>query len=124
MSSSGNQLEGGLKSRHLTMLSIAGVIGGALFVGSGKVIANAGPAAILAYLGGGILVVLVMRMLGEMAVEEPVSGSFSYYADKYWGPFPGFMLGWNYWFSYVIISMAELTAVGIYVHYWLPDLPQ
>ena len=52
MSSSGNQLEGGLKSRHLTMLSIAGVIGGALFVGSGKVIANAGPAAILAYLGG------------------------------------------------------------------------
>ena len=82
MSSSGNQLEGGLKSRHLTMLSIAGVIGGALFVGSGKVIANAGPAAILAYLGGGILVVLVMRMLGEMAVAQPDTGSFSTYADR------------------------------------------
>ena len=93
MSSSGNQLEGGLKSRHLTMLSIAGVIGGALFVGSGKVIANAGPAAILAYLGGGILVVLVMRMLGEMAVAQPDTGSFSTYADRAIGRWAGFTIG-------------------------------
>lgn len=72
-----SELKSGLKSRHLTMISLAGVIGGALFIGSGSVIYNAGPAAILAYTLGGILVMLIMRMLGEMAVAEPDSGSFS-----------------------------------------------
>ncbi len=75
-------LKSGLKSRHLTMISIAGVIGGALFVGSGSVIYSAGPAAILAYAIGGLLVLLIMRMLGEMAVMNPDSGSFSTYADR------------------------------------------
>ena len=78
VSNESTSLKGGLKSRHLSMISIAGVIGGALFVGSGKVIASAGPAAILAYLAGGLLVVLVMRMLGEMAVI--VSSFFGFVA--------------------------------------------
>ena len=112
MSSSGNQLEGGLKSRHLTMLSIAGVIGGALFVGSGKVIANAGPAAILAYLGGGILVVLVMRMLGEMAVAQPDTGSFSTYADRAIGRWAGFTIGWLYWSFWSLLMGWEAYVAG------------
>ena len=119
-----SQMQRGLKNRHLQMIALGGAIGTGLFYGSASTISLGGPSVIAAYFICGIVIFLIMRMLGEMAVEEPVSGSFSYYADKYWGPFPGFMLGWNYWFSYVIISMAELTAVGIYVHYWLPDLPQ
>lgn len=79
-------LQSGLKSRHLTMISIAGVIGGALFVGSSNVIYATGPAVILAYALGGLLVLFIMRMLGEMAVMNPDSGSFSTYADRAIGP--------------------------------------
>lgn len=64
-----------------------------------------------------------MRHLGEMVVEEPVSGSFSYFAHKYWGPMAGFMSGWNYWVLYVLVSMAELSAIGTFVQFWLPELP-
>lgn len=92
-----SKLSASLKSRHLTMMSIAGVIGGALFVGSGSVIHSAGPAAVLAYLAGGILVVLIMRMLGEMATSSPDTGSFSTYADRAIGRWAGFTIGWLYW---------------------------
>jgi amino acid transporter len=64
-----------------------------------------------------------MRQLGEMVVEEPVSGSFAHFAYKYWGPFAGFLSGWNYWVMFVLVGMAELTAAGIYMQYWLPDVP-
>lgn len=74
-------LKHGLKSRHLTMISIAGVIGGSLFVGSGSIIYNTGPVVFLTYALGGLLVWFIMRMLGEMAVLNPDSGSFSTYAD-------------------------------------------
>jgi len=114
----------GLKNRHLQMIALGGAIGTGLFYGSAPTIALTGPSIVLSYLLGGIVIFFIMRMLGEMAVEEPVSGSFSYYASKYWGEFPGFLSGWNYWFNYVIVSMAELTAVGIYMNYWIPDLPQ
>ena len=58
-----------------------------------------------------------------MVVEEPVAGSFSHFAYKYWGNFAGFASGWNYWVLYVLVAMAELTAVGIYVQYWWPEIP-
>ena len=90
-------LKNGLKSRHLTMISIAGVIGGSLFIGSGNVIYSAGPAAVLAYAFGGLLILLIMRMLGEMAVLNPDSGSFSSYADRAIGRWAGFTIGWLYW---------------------------
>lgn len=64
-----------------------------------------------------------MRQLGEMVVEEPVSGSFAHFAYKYWGPFAGFLSGWNYWVMFVLVGMAELTAAGIYMQYWFPDVP-
>ena len=118
------KLKRGLKNRHLQMIALGGAIGTGLFYGSASTIALAGPSVMLAYLIGGIVIFFIMRMLGEMAVDEPVSGSFSYYATKYWGRFPGFLSGWNYWFNYVLVSMAELTAVGIYMQFWYPDLPQ
>src|SRR5690554_7689219 len=64
-----------------------------------------------------------MRQLGEMVVEEPVSGSFSHFAYKYWGSFAGYASGWNYWILYILVSMSELTAIGIYVQYWWPEIP-
>ena len=66
---------------------------------------------------------LIMRQLAEMVVDEPVAGSFSYFADKYCGHLAGFASGWNYWVLYILVSMAELTAVGIYVQYWWPGIP-
>ncbi len=119
-----NNLNRGLKNRHLQMIALGTAVGTGLFYGSTATISLAGPAVALSYLIGGLVVFLIVRMLGEMSVEEPVSGSFSYYADKYWGKFFGFLAGWNYWFLYIIVSMAELTAVSIYVAYWLPDFPQ
>lgn len=102
-----SKLNASLESRHLTMMSIAGVIGGALFVGSGSVIHSAGPAAVLAYLAGGILVVLIMRMLGEMATSSPDTGSFSTYADRAIGRWAGFTIGWLYWWYWVILMAWE-----------------
>jgi len=64
-----------------------------------------------------------MRHLGEMIVEEPVAGSFSHFAYKYWGKFPGFLAGWNYWMLYVLVAMSELTAVAKYINYWWPHIP-
>lgn len=116
-------LKGGLKSRHLTMMSIAGVIGGALFVGSGNAIATAGPAVILAYLGGGILVVLVMRMLGEMAVAHPDTGSFSTYADRAIGRWAGFTIGWLYWYFWALLMGWEAFVAGKILSSWFPMIP-
>lgn len=114
----------GLKNRHLQMIALGTAVGTGLFYGSASTISLAGPATALSYLIGGIIIFLIVRMLGEMSVDQPVSGSFSYYATKYWGKFPGFLAGWNYWFLYIFVSMAELSAVSIYVSYWLPDMPQ
>ena len=85
-----SQLKAGLKPRHITMISIAGVIGAGLFVGSANAIATAGPAVLIAYALAGTLVVLVMRMLGEMATAQPDTGSFSTYADRSLGRWAGF----------------------------------
>ena len=119
-----NKMQRGLKNRHLQMIALGTAVGTGLFYGSTATIALAGPAVSLSYLVGGIIIFFIVRMLGEMSVEEPVSGSFSYYASKYWGEFPGFLAGWNYWFLYILVSMAELSAVSIYLGYWFPDLPK
>ena len=118
-SSSG--LEHGLKPRHVTMRSIAGVIGAGLFVGSGHAIAQAGPAVLLAYAAAGTLVVLVMRMLAEMAVASPDTGSFSTYADRAIGHWAGFTIGWLYWWFWVLVIPLEAVAAGTILHAWFPD---
>ena len=117
-------LQAGLKPRHVTMISIAGVIGAGLFVGSAKAIATAGPAVLIAYALAGTLVVLVMRMLGEMATAQPDTGSFSTYADRALGPWAGFSIGWLYWWFWVIVIPVEATAGALILGDWFPGVPQ
>ena len=102
---------------------MGGAIGTGLFLGSAQVIQSAGPSIILGYAIGGLIAFLIMRQLGEMIVHEPVAGSFSHFANKYWGKFPGFLAGWNYWILYVLVAMTELTAVAKYINYWWPHIP-
>jgi len=115
-----SQLSQGFKPRHVTMLSIAGIIGAGLFVGSGHAIAAAGPATLIAYALSGLLVVLVMRMLGEMAVANPDTGSFSTYADQAIGPWAGFTIGWLYWWFWVLVIPIEALAAGHVLNEWFP----
>ncbi|MEW5809756.1 MAG: amino acid permease [Actinomycetota bacterium] len=106
------KLGNSLKPRHITMISIAGIIGAGLFVGSKNAIAEAGPAVILSYIMAGTLVVLVMRMLGEMATANPDTGSFSVYADRALGGWAGFSIGWLYWWFWVLVIPVEATAAA------------
>ncbi|MGW5520714.1 amino acid permease [Gordonia sp. NPDC003950] len=101
-----------LKPRHITMISIAGVIGAGLFVGSANAIEKAGPAVLISYAMAGTLVVLVMRMLGEMATSNPDTGSFSVYADRALGRWAGFSVGWLYWWFWVLVIPVEATAAA------------
>lgn len=117
------RLHRGLKNRHIQLIALGGAIGTGLFLGIAETIQMAGPSVLLGYAIAGIIAFFIMRQLGEMVVEEPVSGTFSHFAHKYWSPLAGFMSGWNYWVLYVLVGMAELTAVGIYVQYWWPDFP-
>ena len=117
------KLQRRLKNRHIQLIAMGGAIGTGLFLGSAHIIQSAGPSIILGYLIGGVIAFLIMRQLGEMIVHEPVSGSFSHFAYKYWGKFAGFMSGWNYWVLNILVCMAELSAVGLYIHYWWPDIP-
>ncbi|WP_437215727.1 amino acid permease [Pectobacterium sp. LFLA-215] len=117
------QLKRGLKNRHIQLIALGGAVGTGLFLGIAQTIKMAGPSVLLGYAIAGIIAFFIMRQLGEMVVEEPVAGSFSHFAYKYWSNFAGFMSGWNYWVLYVLVSMAELTAVGIYIQYWWPDVP-
>ena len=117
------RLHRGLKNRHIQLIALGGAIGTGLFLGIAQTIQMAGPSVLLGYAIAGIIALFIMRQLGEMVVEEPVSGTFSHFAHKYWSPLAGFMSGWNYWVLYVLVGMAELTAVGIYVQYWWPDFP-
>lgn len=116
-----NELHRGLETRHLRLISLGAAIGVGLFLGSGSAIQMAGPAILVAYLLGGLAVFIIMRALGEMAVNNPVAGSFSRYALDYVSPLAGYLTGWNYWFFWVIACMTEVTAVGIYMQLWFPN---
>ncbi len=117
------QLKHGLSNRHIQLIALGGSIGTGLFLGISQTIKLAGPSVILGYALAGLIAFFMMRQLGEMVVEEPVSGSFSYFAYKFWSPFAGFMSGWNYWVLNVLVCMAELSAIGLYVQYWWPEIP-
>ncbi|MBR7940852.1 amino acid permease [Burkholderia cenocepacia] len=124
-----SDLKCGLKQRHMTMIALGGVIGAGLFVGSGVVIQQTGPAAILSFLITGGLVVLVMRMLGEMACAMPAVGSFYEYARLAFGNWrgpgrmAGFLTGWMYWYFWVIVVALEAVAGARLIQFWLPDTP-
>jgi AAT family amino acid transporter len=117
-------LQRGLKDRHVQMIAIGGTIGVGLFLGSATAIQKAGPGLALSYAIGGLVMFFIMRALGELLLYRPVSGSFATYTEEFVGPWAGFMTGWSYWFMWVVIGMAEITAVGVYVHYWFPGIPQ
>ncbi|WP_083402214.1 amino acid permease [Bacillus sp. MUM 116] len=118
-----HELKHDLKTRHVTMISIGGVIGAGLFIGSGNMIMSAGPGALISYIIAGLMIVLIMRMLGEMAVVNPDSGSFATYAQQAFGPWAGYTIGWLYWFNWVIITAIETTLLGTFVHNWIPAIP-
>ncbi|MDF0606388.1 amino acid permease [Neisseriaceae bacterium TC5R-5] len=123
LSENNHQMRRSLKNRHIQMIALGGAIGTGLFYGSSEAIGASGPSVLLVYALVGLVIFLVMRQMGEMVVDEPVSGSFSYFAYKYWGKFPGFFSGWNYWLSYIIVNMIELTVIGTYINFWFPTMP-
>src|ERR1700678_3456530 len=118
-----------LRQRHMTMIALGGVIGAGLFVGSGVVIKAAGPAAVISFVITGLLVVLVMRMLGEMAVALPTVGSFYEYSRLAWsdrprlGELAGFVTGWMYWYFWVIVVALEAVAGAGLIRFWFPGAP-
>jgi len=122
MQSQTQGLKRGLSARHIRFMALGSAIGTGLFYGSAAAIQMAGPAVLLAYLIGGAAVFMVMRALGEMAVRNPVSGSFGQYATTYLGPMAGFILGWTYAFEMIIVCLADITAFGIYMGFWFPEV--
>src|SRR3954468_14214690 len=117
------ELKKGLRQRHMTMISLGGVIGAGLFVGSSAVMKSSGPGAILSYAAAGLLVVLVMRMLGEMAVARPAQGSFMEYTRQALGNRGGFTVGWLYWYFWAIVLAVEAVAGAQILQNWLPGVP-
>ena len=113
-----------LKVRHIRLMALGSTIGVGLFLGSATAIKLAGPSILLGYLLAGIVAFIVLRTLGEMAVHEPVAGSFAAYANNYVSPLAGYMVGWGYWTYWVVVGIAEVTAVGIYMGIWFPEIPQ
>lgn len=118
------KLERGLAARHIEMIALGGTIGVGLFMGSATSIKWAGPSVILAYAIAGIFLFFIMRSMGEMLYIDPTTGSFVTFAHKYISPLVGFVTAWSYWFAWVTIGMAEVTAIGMYMKFWYPVLPQ
>lgn len=113
-----------LASRHITMITLGGIIGASLFVGSGNVIRSVGPAALVSYLIGGVLVFLAMRMLGEMAAARPTTGSFMEYARVGLGDWAAYFVGWLYWYFWVGVIAFEAVVSGSILHGWMPGIPE
>ncbi|MFI0470281.1 MULTISPECIES: amino acid permease [Saccharopolyspora] len=113
-----------LKNRHLQMIALGGIIGASLFIGSGAVISTVGPAAVLSYALGGLIVVLVMRMLGEMATAAPTLGSFMEYARSSLGNWAGFTIGWLYWYYWVGVVAFEAVVGAELLNPLVPVVPQ
>ena len=124
MKENAEALHRSLGERQIRLMALGSAIGVGLFLGSATAIKMAGPAIMLAYIIGGAMIFLIMRALGEMAVHNPVAGSFCRYAQDYMGPLAGYLTGWNYWFLWLVTCIAEITAVAIYMGIWLPDVPR
>src|SRR3954468_3796635 len=118
------KLERGLKNRHVQLIAIGGAIGTGLFLGAGKSIHLAGPSILFAYMITGIICFLIMRSLGELLLSNLKYNSFVDFVQDYLGNMAAFMTGWTYWFCWISIAMADITAVGLYAQYWFPEIPQ
>ncbi|WP_295642531.1 amino acid permease [uncultured Corynebacterium sp.] len=112
----------GLKHRHLHFIALGSAIGTGLFYGSSSAIQAAGPSVLLMYIVAGTVVYFMLRGLGELVLRNPHSGSFAEYATKYLGSWAGFITGWMFALEMVIVCLADLSAIGIYMKFWFPDV--
>ncbi|KZL92426.1 amino acid permease [Clostridium magnum] len=122
--SENQNLSRGLKNRHVQLLAIGGAIGTGLFLGSGRSIHLAGPSILFAYMITGVICFLIMRALGELLLSNLNYHSFVDFVHDYLGEAAAFITGWTYWFCWISLAMADVTAVGLYVQYWIPNIAQ
>ncbi|MBV4428440.1 amino acid permease, partial [Clostridium tyrobutyricum] len=122
--SENQNLSRGLKNRHVQLLAIGGAIGTGLFLGSGRSIHLAGPSILFAYAITGLICFLIMRALGELLLSNLNYHSFVEFVHDYLGNGAAFITGWTYWFCWISLAMADLTASGLYMQYWFPGVPQ
>lgn len=124
MMNENNELQRGLGARQMRMIALGGTIGVGLFMGATSTIKWTGPSVIFAYLIAGLFLFLVMRAMGEMVYLHPTSGSFANFASDYINTVAGYLTAWSNIFQWVVVGMSEVIAVGEYMNYWFPDLPQ
>jgi len=117
-------LSRGLKNRHVQLLAIGGAIGTGLFLGSGRSIHLAGPSILFSYMITGIICFFVMRALGELLLSDLKYHSFVDFVREYLGNGAAFITGWTYWFCWISLAMADVTAAGLYIQYWFPSIEQ
>src|SRR5690606_8935941 len=116
-------LKKGFSNRHIQLIALGGSIGTGLSLGISQTIHHEAPSVFLRQTIAGLIALLIIAQLGEWIVLQSVCASFSHFAYKYWGKFAGFMSGWNCWVLNILVCMAELSAVGLYIHYWWPEIP-
>ena len=120
--SGGSGLRRGLSARQVQMIAIAGTIGTGLFLGTGRSLAQGGPGSMLiCYSIVGFIVHVTLLLLGEMATQYPVAGSFNAYTTRFFSPSYGFALAWNYWFNDAVSVASDLTAAQLVLHFWIPQ---
>jgi L-asparagine permease len=113
-----------LAGRQVQMIAIGGAIGVGLFYGTGAKIAADGPGLVVAFAAAGVVAFFVLRAMGELVLYHPTAGSFVEYAREFIGPWAGYVSGWMYWLNWAATGVAEITAVGVYVQFWAPAVPQ
>lgn len=113
----------GLKNRHIQLIAIAGTIGTGLFLGAGKTIEMTGPSIVFSYIIVGIAMFVFLRTIGELLYKDPTQHSFLNFTTKYVGNRTGYFVQWTYWLVLVFVCISELTAIGTYVQFWLPNVP-
>ena len=118
------ELSRGLENRHLQLIAIGGAIGTGLFLGSGRTISLAGPSILLVYLIIGFFLFFVMRAMGELLLSNLAYKSFADFATDLIGPWAGFYIGWTYWMCWVVIGIADTTAITGYLAEWFPNQPK
>lgn len=116
------KLHKGLTAGQLAMMALGTVVGGSFFLGSAVAIRTAGPAVVISYILGGILVYFILFALSEMTVADPAPGSFRSFAEKVYGPGVGFVVGWVYWTGITLAMSSEATAVSIFLRTWVPGI--
>ncbi|KAF9068022.1 amino acid permease [Rhodocollybia butyracea] len=108
-----------LKNRHIAMISIGGVIGTGLFLGTANSLANGGPIGLLlGYITVGTTCWATMNSLGEMVAYLPIGGGHIKLAERFVDPAFSFTMGWNYWYTWTLTLPTELSAAAVLINFW------